>query len=66
MISRLDVKEVRLYRSSIHEYERGNREPPLIVLLKYSELAGITINDLVDDKIELRSSKKGLAGNKKK
>lgn len=66
MIPLLGVKEVKLYRSTIHEYERGNREPPLIVLLKYSELSGVTINDLVDDKIEVRPSKSGLVGNKKK
>lgn len=66
MISLLDVNEVNLYRSSIHEYERGNREPPLIVLLQYSELAGVTINDLVDDRIEIVLSKTGLVGRKKK
>lgn len=53
MISKLDISEVSLYRSTIHEYERGKREPPLIVLLRYSELGGVTINDLVDDKIDL-------------
>lgn len=66
MISLLDVKEVKLYRSSIHEYERGKREPPLIILLRYSGLSGIPINDLVDDRIDLKLSKKGLFGKKKK
>lgn len=66
MISLLDVNEVNLYRSSIHEYERGNREPPLIVLLHYSELAGVTINDLVDDRIELLLPKRGSVGKMKK
>ena len=54
MAKRLNVEEINLYRSTIHEYESGKREPPLIVLLRYSELSGITINDLVDDKIELK------------
>lgn len=66
MISLLDVEEINLYRSSIHEYERGNREPPLIVLLRYSQLAGVTINDLVDDRIELLLSKMGLVCKMKK
>lgn len=66
MISLLDVNEVNLYRSSIHEYERGNREPPLIVLLQYSKLAGVTINDLVDDRIELLLPKRGSVGKMKK
>jgi transcriptional regulator with XRE-family HTH domain len=51
MAARLDVKEINLYRSTIHEYENGKRQPPLIVLLRYSELVGVTINDLVDDRI---------------
>ena len=54
MISLLNIKEVPLYRASISQYEKGTREPPLNVLLRYSQLAGITINDLVDDMVELR------------
>ncbi|MGC2238609.1 MAG: helix-turn-helix transcriptional regulator [Pyrinomonadaceae bacterium] len=54
MILRLNVKEASLYRASIYRYENGEREPSLIVLLRYSQLAGITINDLVDDMVELR------------
>ena len=54
MIKRLNVSEVNLYRSTVYEYEQGKREPPLIVLLRYSQIAGITINDLVDDSVDLR------------
>ena len=53
MVERLNVKEVNLYRSTICEYETGKREPPLIVLLRYSQLAGVSINDLVDDNVTL-------------
>lgn len=53
MIARLGVKEVKLYRANIQRYEKGKLEPPSIVLLKYAKLAGITIDDLVDDSIEL-------------
>ena len=38
----------------ISEYERGNREPDLLTLLKYSELARISINVLADDTRELK------------
>jgi transcriptional regulator with XRE-family HTH domain len=36
------------------EYERGNREPDLLTLLKYSELARVSINVLADDTRELK------------
>jgi len=37
----------------ISEYERGKRMPIIQTLLLYSRLAKITINDLVDDEIDL-------------
>ena len=37
----------------ISEYERGIREPDLMTLLKYSELARVSINVLADDSREL-------------
>ncbi|HJP91235.1 MAG TPA: helix-turn-helix transcriptional regulator [Pyrinomonadaceae bacterium] len=38
----------------ISEYERGNREPDLMTLLKYSELARVSVNVLADDSRELK------------
>jgi hypothetical protein len=38
--------------SAVSGYERGAREPSLIVLLKYSRLAGCTVEQLIDDKIK--------------
>lgn len=40
-------------RASISGYERGEREPPLPVLLAYARLAGVSIESLVDDKMKL-------------
>lgn len=53
MIARLNVKGEPLYPAGISEYERGKREPPLIVLLKYARLAGISTDVLIDDKLHL-------------
>lgn len=37
----------------ISRFERGKREPSLIVLLEYARLAGVTMDVLVDDEVEL-------------
>ena len=41
-------------RASISGYERGEREPPLPVLLAYARLAGVSVESLIDDKMKLR------------
>jgi len=43
----------RYDRVSISGYERGEREPPLPVLLKYARLAGFSTDYLIDDKLDL-------------
>ena len=53
LITRLAVKNEVLYPSSISLFERGGREPSLLVLLAYSNLSGWSINELVDDKVDL-------------
>lgn len=40
-------------RSTISGYERGEREPPLPVILKYARLVGISTDVLIDDKLDL-------------
>lgn len=40
-----------LHYNRVSEYERGKRTPNLLVLLDYAQLAGIHIDDLVDDGI---------------
>ena len=57
LIRRLGVKDEVLYPSSISLFERGRREPSLPVLLAYSNLSGWTINELVDDKVDLSDAK---------
>jgi transcriptional regulator with XRE-family HTH domain len=40
-------------RAELSAYERGVREPPLRVLLKYSKVALIWVNVLIDDELDL-------------
>lgn len=47
---RLDEK---VFSSAISGYELGTREPPLLVLLKYARLAGVIMDVLVDDEMDL-------------
>ncbi len=40
-------------RDYVSAYERGVREPPLPVLLAYADAAGVWIDVLVDDNVDL-------------
>lgn len=52
LVRALDCGELSSAR--ISEYENGTREPSLLVLLRYSKLAHVTINILVDDDLKLK------------
>jgi transcriptional regulator with XRE-family HTH domain len=52
MLKRLRVEDLLdLYR--ISEFETGKREPPLLILLRYAEAAGICTDVLIDDERDL-------------
>jgi transcriptional regulator with XRE-family HTH domain len=42
-----------VYQGHISEYERGVREPPYPVLLKYARLMKISTDFLIDDELSL-------------
>ena len=52
MLRRLAFEELIDYRR-ISEFELGEAEPPLPVLLQYARVAGVHIEDLVDDEFDL-------------
>lgn len=52
MLARLGLDE-KLFRSAISGYELGTREPPLPVLLEYARAAGVWLDVLVDDELDL-------------
>jgi transcriptional regulator with XRE-family HTH domain len=42
-----------IHYSRISEYELGKNEPPLPILLRYARLAGVSLDVLVDDGLDL-------------
>jgi len=55
MLKRLGL-DADFSRAELSAYERGVREPPLRVLLSYSQAARVWINVLVDDRLDLPST----------
>ena len=53
MFERLGETRTALYRGHIGEYETGQRVPPLPVLLQYARVAGVYVDVLIDDDLEL-------------
>jgi transcriptional regulator with XRE-family HTH domain len=47
------VKKSPPTKSHIHRFEAGVREPSLLVLLEYARVAGVPLETLVDDEIDL-------------
>jgi len=52
LIKRLGLPE-SISREHVSAFELGKREPPLLVLLRYARAAGVTIDVLVDDEVDL-------------
>lgn len=52
MLKRLGFDDALFY-TRISDYELGNREPPLPVLLRYARLAGVSTDVLIDDELDL-------------
>ena len=52
MLRHLGLDESMKY-ARISEYEQGQREPNLMTLLAYARAAGIHMEDLVDDELDL-------------
>ena len=48
--------DLEVHYTAVSHFELGTREPSLLVLLKYARLAGISMEVLVDDKLDLPRS----------
>ena len=49
------AERLRNYRTHRHisKYERGKSIPPLEIVLAYAHLANVTMNQIVDDNVDL-------------
>lgn len=52
LIQRMGLSDF-LVREEISDFERGKRIPPLPVLLEYARVAGVYMDAIVDDKLDL-------------
>ena len=52
LIKQLGLDDV-LYQSNVSGFESGEREPPLPILLKYAQLAGVCLDTLANDDLDL-------------
>lgn len=52
LLQELDIEGLTT-QSKISEFESGKREPSLIMLLQYARAAGICVEVLIDDELDL-------------
>jgi transcriptional regulator with XRE-family HTH domain len=52
LLRKLDIEGLAT-QSKISEFESGKREPSLIILLGYARAAGVCVDALIDDRLDL-------------
>jgi transcriptional regulator with XRE-family HTH domain len=58
MAERLKDTPAPPYPGLISRYEQGKAEPDLFILLEYARLAGVSVETLIDDQLDLPGGKK--------
>jgi len=53
IVKALNYKDTPLRASQISQYETGQREPTMMLVLAYARLARISTDVLIDDKLKL-------------
>lgn len=48
----MELEDTISYKK-ISDYERGEREPSLIILLQYARVAGVCVDLFIDDDLDL-------------
>lgn len=52
LLKRLEAEEMIEY-NRVSDFEVGKSEPTLIILLRYARLAGLHVEDIIDDELDL-------------
>ena len=52
MVRRLGVQNL-IDHTTISKYELNKNEPPLVILLAYAHLAGMSVEQIIDDELDL-------------
>lgn len=47
------ARSTTIYPGHVSEFERGEREPSLLILLAYARLGGVSTDVLIDDRLHL-------------
>ena len=48
-----EALKLNVHYSAVSNYEKGSREPDLLILLRYARLAKVSVESLIDDKMDL-------------
>jgi transcriptional regulator with XRE-family HTH domain len=54
IVKALNYKDTPLRASQISQYETGQREPTMMLVLAYARLAGVSTDVLIDDRMKLK------------
>jgi DNA-binding XRE family transcriptional regulator len=53
MATRLSDEKISILKQDVHRYEKGQTDPSLMILLRYSRLARIKMEIFADDSLDL-------------
>jgi transcriptional regulator with XRE-family HTH domain len=57
LVKRMGMED-QIHYTNISKYELGKNEPPLMVLLAYSHVSGIPVEQIIDDALEFTPQSK--------
>jgi transcriptional regulator with XRE-family HTH domain len=55
IVEALNYTATPLRASQISQYEQGQREPTMMLVLAYARLAKVSVESLIDDRMKLKS-----------